>query len=66
MYTVTVEKRCGCFTRSGLESEVNIESKEEALAKAKEMIGHMNETFCKKHTFEIVEEGMNLKIVEKV
>ncbi|MDD5716618.1 MAG: hypothetical protein PHW64_02350 [Sulfuricurvum sp.] len=57
MFTVKVEKECGCFKRSGMENSKNFENKDDALLEAKEWAEEMNETFCQKHNFSIVEEG---------
>lgn len=62
MFTVKMEKECGCFKRSGMESMKTFENKDDALIEAKEWAEEMNETFCKKHHFTIVEEGNDLLI----
>lgn len=63
MFTVNVEKECGCFKRSGLENGMSFESKDDALIEAKKMEGIMNQKFCKKHEFTAVEDGNNFKIM---
>lgn len=55
MYTVNVDKECGCFRRSALENNLQIESKDDALLKAMEMKNTMNQKFCGKHDFDVVE-----------
>lgn len=62
MSTIIVEKECGCFKREGYQNNIVCESKEEALTKALEMTEDMNETFCKKHCFSVVEDGENIVI----
>ena len=62
MTTLIMEKQCGCFKRSDLESEQQFESKDEALQEAIAMCEEMNETFCQKHNFTVVEEGANIVI----
>jgi len=57
MFTVKIEKECGCFKRSGMESTKTFHSKDDALIEAKEWAAEMNDTFCKKHNFAVVEEG---------
>ncbi len=64
MASLEVEKRCGCFTRSKLDASLKFSTKEQALKKAKEMLEVMNNDFCGKHKFKIVEENDTVKIVE--
>lgn len=62
MYNVMMEKECGCFKRSGLPSSKSFESKDDALIEAKNWADEMNEKFCKKHNFSVVEDGENFTI----
>jgi hypothetical protein len=62
MFNVKMEKECGCFKRSGMESVKTFENKDDALIEAKEWAEEMNETFCQKHNFTIIEEGNDLII----
>lgn len=62
MFTVKMEKECGCFKRSGMESVKSFENRDDALLEAQEWAEEMNETFCKKHNFNVVEEGNDLII----
>jgi hypothetical protein len=62
MITVKMEKQCGCFKRSDFQDEQTFESKEEALKEALAMCEDMNETFCQKHNFSVVEEGDTMLI----
>lgn len=62
MFNVKMEKECGCFKRSGMESVKSFENRDDALLEAKEWAEEMNETFCKKHNFSVVEEGNDLII----
>ena len=64
MYKVMVMKQCGCFTREGISSEYSYDVKKDALEKALKLLEVMNEEFCGKHRFRIVEDGDNLIIVE--
>lgn len=57
MYTIVVDRECGCFRRSALENNKKIESKDEALEKSLEMVEIMNENFCSKHKFSLEEAG---------
>ena len=62
MITLKMEKQCGCFKKSDFKEEQTFASKEEALKEALAMCEDMNETFCQKHNFTVVEEGANIVI----
>jgi hypothetical protein len=62
MYTVIVEKQCGCFKKSGHDAEKSFENKDDALLHANERKNDMNETWCGKHNFYVEEEGQNFMI----
>jgi hypothetical protein len=57
MFKIVVDRECGCFRRSDLENNLEIESKDAALEKSLEMIEIMNENFCDKHSFTLHEDG---------
>jgi len=57
MYKIIVDRECGCFRRSELENNQEIESKDEALEKSLEMVEIMNESYCQKHKFSLEEVG---------
>lgn len=57
MFQVNVPQQCGCFRRSGRESSKSFENKDEALMHAQEMVHTMNNEFCKKHNFSVLENG---------
>jgi len=57
MFQVSVPQQCGCFRRSGREAITNFENKDDALLHAQEMAKTMNSEFCKKHNFNVLEEG---------
>jgi len=57
MYKVIVEKECGCFRKRGESNTKTFESKDEALLEAQKWAQEMNETFCKKHDFQVEESG---------
>jgi len=63
MYKIVVERECGCFKRSDMNAYNEVESKDEALVKSLEMKDAMNNEFCKKHNFEVQEDGDTFKIV---
>jgi hypothetical protein len=62
MYKVTMEKQCGCFKRSGEAAEKIFENKDDALIEATAWAERMNEEFCQKHAFSIVENGDDLVV----
>ncbi|WP_419771240.1 MAG: hypothetical protein ACNI3C_05445 [Candidatus Marinarcus sp.] len=62
MHKILVAQECGCFKRSDLTNNVSLPSKDEALLKAVEMKDIMNEEFCGKHGFELIEENNNFVI----
>jgi len=57
MFKIIVEKECGCFKKSDLENNIEFTSKDEALSQGLKMLNEMNDEFCGKHKFELVEEG---------
>lgn len=62
MVTLKIEKQCGCFKKSDFEAEQTFATKEEAMSEALAMCEDMNETFCQKHNFSVVEDGDDLMI----
>ena len=61
MYTIEIEKECGCFKKSGFENNMTFETREDMINKARVMECRMNQEFCMKHYFEAVD--YNDKIV---
>jgi len=57
MFKIIVERECGCFKRSHFNNNVEVDSKDDALVKALEMVKIMNEDFCGKHKFKVEEAG---------
>ena len=62
MYTVNVDKECGCFVRSGLQNNASYSSNDDALINASSMVKQMNENFCGKHNFSLKEDGKTFQI----
>lgn len=62
MFTVKVEKECGCFRKSGIENNKKFESKDDALINAMNTTKKMNQDFCQKHEFNVVENGNSIVI----
>ena len=65
MYTLKVEKECGCFKKSDLDNNVNFQSKDDALIEASNLSNHMNKEFCGKHDFSVMESGNDFIIKVK-
>ncbi len=63
MFKIIVEKECGCFKRSTLESYTEMDSKDDALVKSIEMKDVMNSNFCSKHKFAVKEVDDTFLIV---
>ncbi len=57
MYTIKVDKECGCFKKSAYKNNMNFESKDDALLQANLMQTYMNTKFCGKHSFVLCENG---------
>ncbi len=55
MFNIKVEKECGCFKKSSIQNNQRVDNKDDALFKAQNMAKEMNETFCQKHNFKVVE-----------
>jgi hypothetical protein len=51
MYSVQVEKECGCFRKSEYQKEKSFENKDDAALYANALAELMNEEFCSKHLF---------------
>ena len=66
MFKVEIIKRCGCFTKNGMNEEQTFKTKEEAQKEANRLLKIMNEDFCGKHKFSLLETGYNFKIVEEI
>jgi len=62
MFTISVEKECGCFKKSDLQNHITLDSKDDALIEAQSMTQQMNDTFCQKHEFVLFENGTNFSI----
>jgi len=62
MYTIEIEKECGCFKKSSFENNMTFDYKEDAINKAKVIEARMNQEFCFKHYFEAVDHGDKIVI----
>jgi hypothetical protein len=62
MFTISVDKECGCFKKSSFENNKSFESNDDALIEAQSMINHMNSKFCGKHDFTLSENGSSFSI----
>ena len=57
MFTISMDKECGCFKKSEFSNNMQMDSKDDALMQAKMMTNHMNSKFCQKHEFLLSENG---------
>lgn len=57
MYTIEIEKECGCFTKSGMDKVMTFETREDMYNKARVLECRMNQEFCMKHYFQAVDYG---------
>lgn len=62
MYTIVMEKECGCFKKSGLDNNMTFESREDMINKARVLECRMNQEFCMTHFFEAVDYGDKIVI----
>ena len=62
MFTISVDKECGCFKKSNFENNTTESTKDNALLKAQHMVNYMNDEFCQKHSFTLREEGNTFAI----
>jgi hypothetical protein len=66
MYTIEIEKECGCFKKSGFENNMTFESREDMINKARVLECRMNQEFCMKHYFQAVDYGDKIIIHSSV
>ncbi|MCO4845262.1 MAG: hypothetical protein KC427_04510 [Sulfurovum sp.] len=62
MYTIEMEKECSCFKKSGHDSTMTFETREDMINKARVLECLMNQQFCMKHFFEAVDYGEKIII----
>lgn len=62
MHKIIIEKECGCFKKSSLQNNIEMDSKDKALLKALRMKDTMNQEFCRKHDFQVCEKDNNFVI----
>jgi len=61
-YHIVVEKHCACARRKNMPQIKTLSDKESALRVARAWAQELNETFCGKHGFEVVEVDDNFVI----
>lgn len=59
---VVIEKLCSCAKKEGLSQIATYDAKEAALEAAETQMTYMNNSFCGKHTFQVVEVDDNFVI----
>lgn len=57
-----MEKECSCFKKSGHDSTMTFETREDMINKARVLECLMNQQFCMKHFFEAVDYGEKIII----
>ncbi len=62
MFTVNIEKECGCFEKSDFQNNKKFQNKDDALIEAMKMVKIMNDEWCQKHAFTFSEDGQNFQI----
>ena len=62
MFTINIDKECGCFRKSPYENGMRFDNKDDALIQAQTMVNHMNTKFCGKHGFTFSENGEEFNI----
>jgi predicted nucleotidyltransferase len=62
MANIKITKMCGCVKKAKMSEVQEFQSKEEALKKANEMVVMMNQDFCQRHNFKVIEEGETILI----
>ncbi|OCL93767.1 hypothetical protein [Aliarcobacter thereius] len=62
MYKLVIQDKCSCFYKYKLDGTFEFYSKDDALQKAIDLRNYMNNTFCKKHSFEVQEMFNNFII----
>ena len=66
MFKIIVDRECGCFKRSDMTNNIEMDSKDDALVIAMQMRDIMNNKFCSKHKFTMKEEGNDFIIAMNV
>lgn len=59
---VVIEKLCSCAKKEGLSQIVTYDAKEDAFEAAETQMAYMNNSFCGKHEFQVVEVDENYVI----
>lgn len=55
MYTIEIDKECSCFLKSGIKNNMEFETREDMINKARVLECLMNQNFCMTHYFEAVD-----------
>ena len=56
MYKVEVKNSCSCFIKRGLPDVQEFSTKDAAKEEAESLLHLMENTFCQKHTFKLMEQ----------
>ncbi|HIP19867.1 MAG TPA: hypothetical protein EYG70_01945 [Sulfurimonas sp.] len=55
MYTIEIEKECACFKKSDIKNNMEFETREDMINKARVIECLMNQNFCMTHYFQAVD-----------
>ncbi|MDF1883518.1 hypothetical protein JHD49_06150 [Sulfurimonas sp. SAG-AH-194-C21] len=55
MYTIEIEKECACFLKSDIKNNMEFETREDMINKARVIECLMNQNFCMTHYFQAVD-----------
>lgn len=66
MYTIEIEKECGCIKKSGLDKIMTFDERQDMINKARVLECRMNQEFCMTHFFEAVDYGDKIVIHSSV
>ena len=56
VYKVTVQNPCSCFVKRGFAEVQEFQAKDDAKVQVQSMLKEMQDTFCKKHKFQLIEQ----------
>lgn len=62
MYSISIEKECGCFKKEEIKLPPPAKTLEQAEMAAFKLANHMNATWCKKHRFYVTQDEGSLTI----
>lgn len=64
MYTIEIDSPCSCFKKTGMDTSMTFETREDAHMRAKVLECRMNQEFCLTHYFTAVDLGEKILITK--